>query len=335
MLPKQPIYFALGFMLLLVAGLLFTVHRPLHASVETLVVSPGESTGHVCLHLDHSRIFAYPKLCKLWVLSRHWQHRLQAGEYAITPSDSLNSLLSRIAQGEAIDYQLTVIEGSTAQAFLNQLTANPHLHHTLADHPHWSKELKITGSIEGWFYPSTYRFSSTATDFEVLKLSYEQMLKHQQAAWQHRSTKVPLKDSNELMIVASIIERESGDRQEWPKIAAVIYNRLALNMPLQIDAIVRYGLDQPTGRLLRTALKIPGPYNCYLNRGLPPTPIALPSAEALQAAAHPAQGSWLYFVAQGNGKHCFASHYPAHQRNVEHYYQLRSSAEEAYTCQTE
>ena len=255
-------------------------------------------------------------------------HLIKAGEYRIRPGSTLPDLLEQFIEGRVVQYPITIVEGMTSQQLLDQLAAHPKIRQTLTP---------LTGEAviaalgkseethpEGWFLPETYHFPAETSDIQFLKRAHRKMVNTLDELWQQRADNLPYKTPYEALIMASIIEKESGVPDERPQIAGVFVRRLEKGMRLQTDPTVIYGMgDRYEGVIRRSDLTTDTPYNTYTRFGLPPTPIALPSRESIEAALHPADGDALYFVATGeaDGRHTFSATLEEHNRAVRVYRQ--------------
>ncbi|PIE42209.1 MAG: aminodeoxychorismate lyase [Gammaproteobacteria bacterium] len=254
------------------------------------------------------------------------EYRLEAG---MKPIDFLNALVS----GKTITYKITFLEGWTFKQMRKHLKENPHIEQTLTYVP--DKEIMSalgfqSMSCEGQFFPDTYRFSNHTKDSEILTRAHQQMRKNLDKAWQSRSDKTQLKSPYEMLILASIIEKETGIDTERRQVSGVFHRRLKKGMYLQTDPTVAYGMgDKYKGRIYRSDLRRDTPYNTYTRKGLPPTPIAMPGMASLLAAGQPDSGESLYFVADGKGGHAFSNTYKEHRKAVKAYRQLKNQAEQA------
>ncbi len=254
---------------------------------------------------------------------RLYQPSIQAGEYRIEPGESMDDLLAKLSVGEVVLHPFTIVEGWTLADLRMALAADPKLMPMTGD---WSEhdlmmELGCAQCpAEGRFLPETYLFERGEYDLEVLRRSYDAMDMALSKAWSGRDDNLPLKDTNELLILASLIERETAVPSERGTIAGVFVRRLNLGMRLQTDPTVIYGLG-PTynGRLTRQDLRTDHPWNTYTRHGLPATPIALPSLASLDAASRPEEGDVLYFVARGDGSHKFSKTLEEHNAAVNRY----------------
>lgn len=290
----------------------------------TLEVRPGMGIGAISRELQRqpgllrSAIYldAYARRSGL-------APRLKAGEYALIPGMTPRSLLERIAAGQVIQYPLTVVEGWTFRQLRQALAAQPKIVHTLHD----LDDAAIMARLgrpgvhpEGRFFPDTYHFPAGTHDAAFLQRALIAMDQRLAAIWNQRAPNLPLRDPEQALILASIVEKETGQTGERAQIAGVFIRRLQKDMPLQTDPTVIYGLGAAfDGDLRRQDLLTDAPYNTYTRKGLPPTPIALPGAAALLATVQPAAGDALYFVANGAGGHVFSATLDEHNQAVNRY----------------
>lgn len=246
---------------------------------------------------------------------------IKAGDYRIDASASLPSLMNDITNGKVVVYNITVVEGKTFKDLRASLVQTAGIEHTLNDKTdaQIATLLGIDGSPEGWFMPETYQFHRGSSDLELLKRMYGEMQRTLEQEWPNRAEGLPLVNPYQALTLASIIEKETGVASERPQIAGVFVRRLQKDMLLQTDPSVIYGAADYHGDLTRKHLQTDTPYNTYINKGLPPTPIALPGKASIQAALHPADGDSLYFVADGKGGHTFSATYEEHQQAVARY----------------
>ena len=246
---------------------------------------------------------------------------IKAGDYRIDENATLPSLINDITNGKVVVYSVTVIEGKTFKDLRASLVQTAGIEHTLNDKTdaQIATLLGIDGSPEGWFMPETYQFHRGSSDLELLKRMYGEMQRTLEQEWPNRADGLPLANPYQALILASIIEKETGVASERPQIAGVFVRRLQKDMLLQTDPSVIYGAADYHGDLTRKHLQTDTPYNTYINKGLPPTPIALPGKASIQAALHPADGDSLYFVADGKGGHTFSATYEEHQQAVARY----------------
>ena len=246
---------------------------------------------------------------------------IKAGDYRIDASASLPSLMNDITNGKVVVYNITVVEGKTFKDLRASLVQTAGIEHTLNDKTdaQIATLLGIDGSPEGWFMPETYQFHRGTSDLELLKRMHGEMQRTLEQEWPNRAEGLPLANPYQALTLASIIEKETGVASERPQIAGVFVRRLQKDMLLQTDPSVIYGAADYHGDLTRKHLQTDTPYNTYINKGLPPTPIALPGKASIQAALHPADGDSLYFVADGKGGHIFSATYEEHQQAVARY----------------
>jgi UPF0755 protein len=248
---------------------------------------------------------------------------LKAGDYEITASISPFQLLQRITRGDSSQSEIRFIEGWTFSQLRRMLDEHPALRHQTT-HLSNGEILQMIGATEtaaeGLFFPDTYFFVRGSSDVAVLKRAYRIMRNHMDIAWAQRAVDLPLKDPYEALILASIIEKETGREDDRRMVAAVFINRLRLRMLLQTDPTVIYGLgDKFDGNLRKKDLLSDQEYNTYTRPGLPPTPIALPGLASIRAALNPAMTDALYFVAKGNGESHFSSNLSDHNQAVSKY----------------
>jgi UPF0755 protein len=253
--------------------------------------------------------------------------RLQVGEYALDPGTTPRQLLLRMREGKVISHRFTIVEGWNLRELRAALArAQPLEHETVQlDDAALMKALGQPGMHpEGRFLPETYVYTRGDSDLDVLGRARAAMDKALDAAWESRVPGLPLRSKEEALVLASIVEKETGVAEERPRIAGVFLRRLELGMKLQTDPTVIYGMGEKyAGNIRRADLSTDTPYNTYTRAGLPPTPIAMPGVAALQAATHPAPGNALYFVAvgDGSGRHVFTRSLVEHQAAVREYLQ--------------
>ncbi len=251
--------------------------------------------------------------------------RVRAGEYAIPPGTTPRRLLELFESGNVVQHTVTFVEGWTFRDIRRVLEREPRLEHRLAtlSDAELMRTLGEEGQApEGLFFPDTYVFGKGTSDLEVLKQARSRMRDELAAAWKDRVTDLPITTAYEALILASIVEKETALEAERPRIAGVFTTRLRRGMLLQTDPTVIYGLGPKfDGNLRRTDLERDGPYNTYTRTGLPPTPIALPGAEALRAAVRPDERGDIYFVATGlpDGSHTFSRTLGEHEAAVSQY----------------
>ncbi len=289
----------------------------------TLVIEPGSNLRKVVTRLAGDGILSHPRYLRAWARWQGQGARIKAGEYDLEPGLTPVSLLQLLISGKVVLHSLTIIEGWTFAQMRQAVSSNPYLRHTLAalDDAHLMAAIGVPGYFpEGRFMPDTYHFAAGTPDTVLLRQAFEQMQRFLAQAWAARAPNLPYHSPYEALIMASIVEKETGAATERARIAGVFVRRLQKNMRLQTDPTVIYGLgEQFDGNLRRRDLRAANPYNTYLNKGLPPTPIALPGRAAIAAALHPAAGNELYFVARGDGTHVFSGTLEQHNRAVREY----------------
>ncbi len=248
---------------------------------------------------------------------------LKAGSYEIVAGETPRSLVDKIANGRQAFRSVTLIEGWNWRQVKAALAKAPYLRSEsagLSDQQVMARLGRVGVHPEGRFFPDTYRYAKGASDITVLRLAATALERQLSAAWAARDADLPLKTPDQLLIMASIVEKETGAAKDRATISGVFANRLRINMRLQTDPTVIYGLGESfDGDLRKRDLLADTPYNSYTRAGLPPTPIAMPSAAALQAAAQPASTRALYFVARGDGSSEFSETLQAHNRAVDKY----------------
>lgn len=310
--------------------------RPLPIS-ETVrvVIEPGTTFGAFSADLARRSIIDNALAFSLRARGLNLTERIRHGEYLIEPGDTANRLLRRVTKGEVVAHQVTFVEGTTVADMLAALSADSRVRFDLEGVPPdqllealGESPLRLPGMSrdhaprrgEGLFFPDTYHFARGQTASGLLRRAHRKMVRELEAAWWRRDEDLPYKNAYEALILASIIEKETGLAAERPRIAGVFARRLARGMKLQSDPTVIYGLgDAFDGDLTRKHLEAENAYNTYVVHGLPPTPIALPGAASIEAALHPTRDSALYFVARGDGTSHFSDTLKAHNQAVRRY----------------
>ncbi|TKI07704.1 endolytic transglycosylase MltG [Martelella alba] len=250
--------------------------------------------------------------------------KFKAGTYRFTPGMTVRQMLELLVSGREAQFAIRFIEGSTLKEWLAILAKAPYVKHTLAGVPPDGLAAKLglnpTLPLEGRFYPDTYLYTAQTADTAILKRAWQRMDKTLDNVWRTKADGLPYKTPDDLLIMASIIEKETGVPDERAKVASVFVNRLRLGMRLQTDPTVIYGMgDRYKGVISRQDLDEATPFNTYQIHGLPPTPIAMPGLASLEAAAHPEKTTYLYFVADGKGRHVFSSNLASHNKAVQLY----------------
>jgi UPF0755 protein len=249
--------------------------------------------------------------------------RVKAGSYEVTSAISPIELLEKITRGDVTLDSITFVEGWTFRQLRRALDQHANLKHDtqgLTEQDILSRLDIGNGAAEGWFFPDTYHFSAGASDLSVLRRAYRLMRTNLETEWAQRKPNLPLADPYEALILASIVEKETGKAAERTMVAAVFVNRLRIGMRLQTDPTVIYGLGEVfDGNLRKRDLLNDTPYNTYTRAGLPPTPIAMPGLESIRATLNPAESDMLYFVARGDGSSHFSRSLGEHERAVTKY----------------
>jgi len=244
---------------------------------------------------------------------------LKAGLYELS-SDSVLNNIKKINQGQQISFSFTIIEGQALRDVLNTLSTSTHLQNDLKLEQLGEQIIGKQTHLEGWLFPDTYHYHSNDTASSLLKRAAQKMQQTLADAWQQRASDLPYDTAYEALIMASIIEKETALASERPLIASAFINRLNTNMRLQTDPTVIYGLGEDfDGDIKRKDLRNYTPYNTYRINGLPPTPIAMPSKEAILAAVNPPKSEYVYFVAKGDGSHQFSTTLKQHNAAVNQY----------------
>ncbi|MDY7561305.1 endolytic transglycosylase MltG [Pseudomonas sp. 10B1] len=325
---------------LLLAGLLLgffaweqnvALKQPLNVTQEQLLdVTAGSTPTGVLNRLETDGVIKDA----FW-LRLYWRFNLagqsfHTGEYRMTPGMDARGLLDLWARGEVVQYSLTLVEGWNFRQVRSALAKQVKLEQALAglsDSELMSKLGHPNVFPEGRFFPDTYRYVLGMSDLDMLKQAYNRLDEVLADEWARRAADVPYVDPYQALIMASLVEKETGVPQERGKIAGVFVRRLHIGMLLQTDPTVIYGLgERYTGKLTRAYLKEPTPYNTYVISGLPPTPISLVGREAIHAALNPVAGSSLYFVARGDGSHVFSDDLESHNSAVREF-QLKRRAD--------
>jgi len=296
---------------------------------QLIEIEKGDSFRKITKKLLKQNIAIKPKWFKLLAYKDQVSKQLKAGEYELKPGLTMPEILAIFVAGKSRQYSITFPEGWSFKQLLQEIENNPYLDKTLGAMDFQSVMAKLDSSYkhpEGLFFPDTYFFDKNATDFSILKKAHDKMQSILQAEWENKEKGLPLENAYQALILASIIEKETGAAVERPQIAGVFTRRLRKGMLLQTDPTVIYGMgDSYKGNIRYKDLRQATAYNTYVIRGLPPTPIAMPGREAINAALHPAKGKSLYFVAIGNGAgtHVFSATLREHNNAVNKYQRKR------------
>ncbi|MCK5725266.1 MAG: endolytic transglycosylase MltG [Thiotrichaceae bacterium] len=327
------------FLLLLVGGITggFFIFQEYQKRVEQKIQLPdnavyevkkGSSFNSVARDLESKKIIKSALVLRVFARLQPKKISLKAGEYHLNKEMTAIDLLELFGSGDkAVQYKHTIIEGRSYKELVKSIQGNQSIKQTLndADYKDHSGLMKKIGSDylhpEGAFLADTYHFPKDTTDVEFLKRSHKSLLDHLHKAWEKRGeSSSVLKSPYEALILSSIVEKETGFEGERPMIARVFINRLHKKMLLQTDPTVIYGMGERfKGNIRRSDLRRDTPYNTYTRAGLPPSPIATPGREAIQAVLHPPKGEMIYFVAKGDGTSYFSKTLSEHNRAVTKY----------------
>jgi len=303
--------------------------QPLELPVDGLRmdVESGSNLSRVLARLESDGVLRSPLWVRLYARVKG-QTSIHPGEYMVPAGSNAMDLVARLNRGDVTRYRVTIVEGWTFQQALSQIRNSNKIRQTeaAATVDAAARALGIEGNPEGRIFPDTYIYRSGASDLDLLRQASERMDSVLAQEWENRAENLPYKDAYEALIMASIVEKETGVPWERDEIAGVFVRRLDRGMRLQTDPTVIYGLGEDyDGNLRRADLRNATPYNTYVIGGMPPTPIALPGREAIHAALNPKEGNSLYFVAKGDGSHHFSSTLNEHNRAVREYQLKRRS----------
>lgn len=320
------------FSLILIAALIvagggyFWAHAPIIQADDapiSFTIAPGSSVRSSAEQIADAGVPVNPVLLGLLARFGGKGARLKAGSYELKPGTSPLGLIDQLARGEFAQEALSIIEGWTFKQMRQAIAQHPALKHdtvNLSDKEILAKIAPDYAMPEGLFFPDTYLFAKGASDWQIYKQAHALMLKRLDDAWATRDPSTPYKSRYEVLIMASLVEKETGQKSERGMIASVFVNRLKKGMLLQTDPTVIYGMGETyQGNIRKRDLLTDTPYNTYTRIGLPPTPIALPGAESLAAAVNPAKSDALYFVSRGNGTSHFSDNLVDHNRAVNKY----------------
>ena len=296
---------------------------PVDAPSTRIVIGPGESLSRVARALHAAGAVSYPRLLSLHGRLTGMDARIRAGEYDVPAGLTPGEILEYLATGPTVQYSFTVVEGWTYRQMLEALRR----HEAVDVRTRGMTDVEVLAAIdaryehpEGLFLPETYRFPRGETDLAVLGRAHDAMMRALDEAWSQREGPLPYSEPYEVLIMASIVEKETAVPAERSRIAGVFVRRLQRGMRLQTDPTVIYGIGEAfDGDIRRRDLRTDTPYNTYTRHGLPPTPIALPGRDALMASVAPADGDALYFVSRGDGTHVFSETLEQHEAAVRRY----------------
>jgi len=305
------------------------VHQPLKLSAPSLDLSiePGTTPRGIATAVADAGVDVQPRLLYWWFRISGQSRQMRAGSYELEPGVTPQILLNVLVRGEEATRSVVLVEGWNIRQVRAALAKAEQLKQEtagLSDEALMEKLGRAGQHPEGRFFPDTYTYSKNSTDTALLQRAMRAMDRKLAAAWAARASDLPLKSSDEALILASIVEKETGKANERAQIASVFVNRLRAGMPLQTDPAVIYGLGTRfDGNLRKKDLQTDTPWNTYTRNGLPPTPIAMPGKSALLAAVQPAQGKSLYFVSRGDGTSQFSNSLEEHNNAVNRYQRNR------------
>lgn len=301
-------------------------HRALAENTDliTIELPLGSSVRGIAKQLEEEGILTHSqaRLFCWWIQCKGIQTLLKAGVYTLTYNMTPQALLDKLIKGDVAQYALTLREGETIANVLEILAQHPAIKNDLADKSH-SDLMTLLGEphlfAEGLFFPDTYYFNANTSDIDFLRRARKTMEQKLMAAWEKRDPDIAINSPYEALILASIIEKETAKDNERFIISGVFHRRIQKNMRLQADPTVAYGIKEFIKPLTKAHLKQDTPYNTYRYKGLPPTPIGLPSMQSINAALHPQEGDSLYFVSKGDGTHHFSATLDEHNEAVAKY----------------
>lgn len=286
-------------------------------------IKPGSAVRGVTRQIANAGVPVHPILLEILARATGKSTKMKAGTYEVKPGATPLRLLDQLVRGEHAQEALVIIEGWTFHQMRQAIAAHGALKHettALSEQELLALIAPDHKKAEGLFFPDTYRFAKGSSDLQIYKLAHAQMMKKLNDAWQKRNPALPYKTPYEALVMASIVEKETGRREERNMIAAVFVNRLSRGMLLQTDPTVIYGMAELyQGNIRKRDLQTDTPYNTYTRTGLPPTPIALPGAESIDATFNPAKTDALYFVSRGDGTSYFSKNLSEHNSAVDKY----------------
>ena len=299
--------------------------KPLPVAPQGLLIDyfPGESVSHFAKKLENEKLIKHAWFFVMLARMEGADRHLLAGQYKITPDLTPQLFLQKMLKGDVVQHVFRIGEGWTVNQVIQLVNQSLDFKHSNPAPTAESLKTALVSSapsIEGWLFPDTYFIPLGADDISLFKRAYTKMQKIMEEEWAARAPDLPYQSAQEALIMASIIEKETGLPQERPQVAGVFVRRLQKHMLLQADPTVIYGLGaQYQGKLTHDNLTTPTPFNTYTQTGLPLTPICIPSRAAIHAALHPDASDSLYFVAKGDGTHIFTSNLNDHNAAVKKY----------------
>ncbi len=302
--------------------------EPIRIASKNIVfeIKKGSNITQISQLLEDKKIISYAIYFKILARLEKKASKIKAGEYQLSADMTPVKMLDLFVSGKTLQYRLSIIEGQTFSDLVKTIRQHPTLIQTLSneDYQHIMEKIGSDEKYpEGWFYPDTYNFPRKTTDVDFLKRAHKKMKEYLAKEWAKREPNPYIKTPYDALILASIVEKETGIPEERPLIAGVFLNRLKVDMMLQTDPTVIYGMgDTYHGVIYKSSLTKDTPYNTYTRKGLPPTPIATPSLQAIQAVLHPLKTDKMFFVADGTGGHYFSKTNAEHERAVLRYRKL-------------
>lgn len=303
----------------------YWAQQPITTDGEAIpfTISPGSGAHAAGQQIADAGVPIVPILFNMLARIEGKTSKIKAGSYELKPGTTPQRLITQLARGEFAQESLTIIEGWTFKQMRLAMANHPGLKHDTAGLSDKELMAKISPEYvhpEGLFFPDTYLFAKGASEMQIFRQAHTAMIGRLSEAWDKRDPALPYKNPYEALIMASIVEKETGQKSERAMIAGVFVNRLKTGMLLQTDPTVIYGMgDNYQGKIRKRDLEADTPYNTYTRGGLPPTPIALAGAQSLTAALAPARTQALYFVARGDGTSQFSANLPDHNRAVNQY----------------
>jgi UPF0755 protein len=308
-----------------VGGFTYWTKQPITTAEPPIpfTVAPGSSVGAAAQQIAAAGVPVNPFLFSMLARVTQKSSRIKAGSYELKPDTTPRRLIDQLVRGEFAQESLTIIEGWTFRQMRQAIAASKGLKHDTANLSDTELMAKISPEFkapEGLFFPDTYLFAKGVSDLQIYKQAHTMLINHLSAAWEKRDPSLPYANPYQALIMASIVEKETGQKSERAMIAGVFVNRLKIGMLLQTDPTVIYGMGEKyDGKIRKRDLETDTPYNTYTRAGLPPTPIALPGVQSLAAALGPAKTDALYFVSRGDGTSKFSGNLPDHNRAVNQY----------------
>lgn len=323
----KKIFVSVLILAILIGGtLLFWASQPILPANKApigFVIKPGSGVRSSAKQIERAGVPIQPLAFEMLMRVMRRETQIKAGAYELKPGTTPLGLSGQLIRGEVAREALAVIEGWTFRQMRAAIAGHPHLLHDTTgwtDQELLSKLAATHQHAEGLFFPDTYMFARGTSELQIYRQAHSTMMNRLNQEWEQRDPALPYKSPYEALIMASIIEKETGNKAERNMIAAVFINRLKLGMLLQTDPTVIYGMGERfDGNIRKRDLQTDTAYNTYTRGGLPPTPIALPGAESLAAAFRPAESSALYFVARGDGTSQFSNSLLEHNRAVNQY----------------